>query len=329
MSKTCRVGIIGTGGISRAHSKGYIACEYTEIVAATDISEEQLKQYGGEFSVTSLYTDYMEMLKKENLDIVSVCTWHKTHCEIVVNVAPHVKGIMCEKPMALNLREADVMVEACDKANTKLAIGHQRRFAAGHIKGRELLQQGEIGDVRFAWISSPPPLVGWGTHVVDLMRYYLGDVESVMGQIDRSSQKAKSTKHGEYNEDVGSAYIRFKSGLRGLFETESEQHKLCFFGEDGEIEATVGGGLRVKTKGSSEWIQPPLQHTDHFTSEMYELVAAIEEDREHLSSGREGRAALEVLMAIFESSRRRKAIVLPLEEKEHPLELMIESGEME
>jgi len=161
------------------------------------------------------------------------------------------------------------------------------------------------------------------------MRYYLGDVESVMGQIDRSSQKAKSTKHGEYNEDVGSAYIRFKSGLRGLFETESEQHKLCFFGEDGEIEATVGGGLRVKTKGSSEWIQPPLQHTDHFTSEMYELVAAIEEDREHLSSGREGRAALEVLMAIFESSRRRKAIVLPLEEKEHPLELMIESGEME
>jgi len=123
MSKTCRVGIIGTGGISRAHSKGYIACEYTEIVAATDISEEQLKQYGGEFSVTSLYTDYMEMLKKENLDIVSVCTWHKTHCEIVVNVAPHVKGIMCEKPMALNLREADVMV--------KLAIRQTQNWQSG------------------------------------------------------------------------------------------------------------------------------------------------------------------------------------------------------
>ena len=327
MTKRYRVGIIGTGGISRAHSRGYIACEHTEIVAAADISEEQLKKYGDEFSVKSLYTDYMEMLNKENIDIVSVCTWHKTHCEIVVNAAPYVKGIMCEKPMALNLREADAMIEACDKANTKLAIGHQRRFAAGHVKGREMLQQGEIGDLRFAWISSPPPLVGWGTHVVDLMRYYLGDVESVMGQID-VSKRERSIKHGEYNEDAASAYIKFKSGKSGLFETESGQHKLYFFGEDGEIEAQVGGGLRVKTKGSAEWIHPSLEQIDHFTAEMYELVAAIEEEREHLSSGREGRAAMEVLMAIFESSRRRKTIVLPLEEKEHPLELMIEAGEI-
>ena len=121
--KTYRVGIIGTGKMGRYHSlRGYRECEQTEVVAAADINQDQLSKYSAEFNVSSLYTDYMEMLKKENLDIVSVCTRAPTHCEIVMNVAEHVKGIMCEKPMALNLGDADKMIEACDKAGTKLAV---------------------------------------------------------------------------------------------------------------------------------------------------------------------------------------------------------------
>ena len=315
MPETYRVGIVGAGGISRAHTSGYFDSEHTEIVAVADINEEQLEKYGEQFKVTNLYTDFLEMVKTENPDIVSVCTWEHTHCEVVVNVTQYVQGILCEKPMARSLGDADKMIEACDKTGTKLAIGHQRRFAAQHLKARQLLKAGEIGELRFAWISSPPPLIGWGTHVADLARYYLGDVEFVMGQIDGGESKT-------------AGYLKFTNGLRALFETESGQHRLHFFGEDGEIEVMVDGGLRVKAKGSSAWTQPELTGTHPFRDEINELVAAIEEDREHLNSGREGRAALEVLMAILESARSRKSVALPLEVKENPLQLMKEAGEL-
>jgi len=88
MEKKYRVGIIGTGGISRHHTRGYLDSEHTEIVAVDDIDEERLKKYGEEFNVTNLYADSLEMVEKEELDIVSVCTWEHTHCEVVVSVAP-------------------------------------------------------------------------------------------------------------------------------------------------------------------------------------------------------------------------------------------------
>jgi predicted dehydrogenase len=229
--------------------------------------------------------------------------------------------------MALSLWDADEMIAACDSAGTKLAIGHQRRFAAQHLKALKILQHNEIGALRFAWISSPPPLVGWGTHVADLARYYFGDVEWLMGQIDFSSRR-ESPRHGECVEDMSSAYLKFTSGLRALFETESGQHRLHIFGEDGEIEVMVDGDLRIKTKASAKWVKPTLQRENPFKLEMDEMVAAIEENREHLSSGREGRAALEILMAVFESSRQRKNVKLPLEEKENPLALMVKAGEI-
>jgi len=217
--------------------------------------------------------------------------------------------------MARSLGDADKMIEACDQAKTKLAIGHQRRFAAQHLKAREILQQGQIGEVRFAWISSPPPLIGWGTHVADLARYYLGDVEFVMGQIDGGEGRT-------------CGYLKFTSGLRALFETESGQHRLHFFGEGGEIEVMVDGGLKVKNKGDASWQKPELERAHPFRDEIDEIVAAIEEDREHLNSGREGRAALEVLMAVLESARSRKLVALPLQVKENPLQLMKEAGQI-
>jgi len=112
------------------------------------------------------------------------------------------------------------------------------------------------------------------------------------------------------------------------FETESGQHRLHIFGEEGEIEVMVDGDLRVKAKGSAEWVKPALQRENSFKLEMDELVAAIEEDREHLSNGKEGRAALEILMAVFESSRRHKTVVLPLAEKGNPLQMMVEAEEI-
>ena len=100
---TYRVAFIGCGGISRAHMKGYLPCERTEVVAGMDLNSNQLEKWGAEFGISMLYTDCEEMLEKEQPDIVSICTYVNSHCELIVPCAQHgVKAILCEKPMALN-----------------------------------------------------------------------------------------------------------------------------------------------------------------------------------------------------------------------------------
>ena len=214
--KVYKVGVIGTGGISRAHSNGYKAVKRTEIIAGADVSEEQLKKYGKEYGIDKFYTDYIEMVKAEKPDIVSVCTWVNSHCEIVTKVAKLgiVKGILCEKPMALSMEEADQMVEACEKAGIKFAIGHQRRHAAQHQKTKELIDSNAIGDLVWLWGSSPPDLLDWGTHVADMMLFYAGEVEWLMGQI--GGRNPEQHRRGYYHAHPAQGYMKFKNGARGI-----------------------------------------------------------------------------------------------------------------
>ncbi|MBC8233694.1 Gfo/Idh/MocA family oxidoreductase, partial [bacterium] len=210
--KIYKVGVIGTGGISRAHSNGYKAVKRTEIIAGADVSEEQLKKYGKEYGIDKFYTDYIEMVEAEKPDIVSICTWVNSHCEMVTRVAKLgiVKGILCEKPMALSMEEADQMVEACEKAGIKFAIGHQRRHAAQHQKTKELIDSNAIGDLVWLWGSSPPDLLDWGTHVADMMLFYAGEVEWLMGQI--GGRNPEQHRRGYYHAHPAQGYMKFKNG---------------------------------------------------------------------------------------------------------------------
>ena len=114
-----RVGIIGCGGIAHAHAKGYLA-RGLDIVAAADVRKERLAKFRQLYEVGNLYDDYRQMLTKEELDLVSICTWPTLHSEMTVDVAEaDVKGILCEKPMATCLAEADKMIEACDKTGAQ------------------------------------------------------------------------------------------------------------------------------------------------------------------------------------------------------------------
>ncbi len=108
MEKIYKVGIIGCGGISRAHAGGYLGIPNAKMVAAADVNEENAKKFCQDYKVEKAYTDYVKMLESESLDIVSVCTWPPLHSEMTVKSTEYgVKGILCEKPMALNLKECD------------------------------------------------------------------------------------------------------------------------------------------------------------------------------------------------------------------------------
>ena len=129
MEKKIKIGVIGVGGISTVHIKGYLALPNVEVYAFCDINEERLKKKGERFGVTRLYTDYNVMLKElPELDAVSVCTWNAAHAPATIAALNAGKHVLCEKPMAMNVQEAQAMKEAAERNGKLLMIGFVRRF---------------------------------------------------------------------------------------------------------------------------------------------------------------------------------------------------------
>jgi predicted dehydrogenase len=322
-----KVGVIGCGGISAAHSNGYKAIASTKIVAAAEVDQERLKKYGETYGVSKLYRDYHEMLAKEKLDIVSICTWPGLHCEMTVAAAEAgVKAILCEKPMALNLGEADKMIAACEKSGTFLAIGHQHRFDAQSVKALELIKAGAIGELQWIFGHCSSDLLSNGTHVVDLIKFFVEDspVKWVMGQIDSTK---KQRRYGHHVEDMAVGHFQFENGVRAFIEEgdlASQTYAFHIYGTDGMITVNAPQNQRLRLINKSGEQPVSLTNVNSYQAEIEELLAWLEGKKEHRSAARRGREALEVLMAIMESSRLRKVINLPLKNRESPLYLMIQ-----
>lgn len=356
--KSYNAGIIGCGSIANAHVKGFKALGI-KVTAAADISQEQLTLFQKNYGIQNLYNDYKVMLKKEDLDIVSICTWPPLHAEMTINLAESgVKGILCEKPMAVNLAEADAMIEACDKHGVKLAIGHMRRFSEPYAEARKLIVSGAIGEVYFIHGVTVGDLLSDGTHIIDMMRFYAGDVPVnwVVGQVDA---KGKRTRYGHYVEDSSISYFEFENGVRAFLEIGLPYGKqsnsgqadssvplpqstmwwrkgakyttVYVHGSEGRIDVgeRENPRLRYKGKGDVDWKVPQLKGTiDPFAAQIEALIESIEKNTEHPCSGRQGRATLEIIIAIHESTRRRAKLFLPLSVKGYPLAEMIEKGEI-
>lgn len=145
MSKL-RVGSIGCGGRARAHARGYAFADNAEIVACADPVAESAAAYAQDFAVANVYSDYREMLEKEELDIVSNCTWTKLHTPIVIEAAQSgVRAIHSEKPIAVSWGEAKRQHQAAVDNGVQLTYCHQRRFHPTFYRAKQLVKEGAIG----------------------------------------------------------------------------------------------------------------------------------------------------------------------------------------
>ena len=331
MSKHYRVGIIGCGRIAARHANAYTAIKSTELVAAAEPDPERRLKFDETFGIATLYENYREMLANEELDIISICTWHPLHCEITVAAAESgVQAILCEKPMALNLGEANKMLEVCEGAGTKLVIGHQHRFDPQAVNAKDLVNGNAIGELRSIFGHCSSDLLNNGTHVVDLIRYFVDDspIRWVMGQIDRPSDKVNFGLRVEHNA-IGQ--WQFENGVyaivaQGELAPSDYAFQLCGTAGIISVNAPQGRQLQVITKNGE--LDVSLEAVNPKQAEVKELIAWMEGGPPHRSRGENARATLEILMAIMESSRLRRAIYLPLETEESPLELMIESEQI-
>lgn len=351
MAARYRVGIIAGGIIAQgAHLRAYRAISDVEVVAVADVSEAVRQQWTGELGVPNAYASADEMLEREHLDIVSICTWPTLRPQMVELVCTSdVKAILCEKPMAVDLAGCDRMIAAAERSGTVLVVGHQRRFHTRYVQARELIDSGAIGEVREITGFDGADLLSNGSHTVDLMRFLAHDApaEWVIGQIDRRLIDRKNgrlgfqqweetqTRYGHQIESGVFAMVSFQGGIRATIEggTAGRPRKpgsggwrMTVYGSDGMIEVAgdqVAEGepwLRARVAGKADWVVPPVEPNDAFRAEIEALIDVLDNGGTHPLNGRSGRAGHEIMMAIFESARRRARIDLPLGVDGYPLD---------
>ena len=293
--------------------------------------------------------------------------WVGSHRDMVIACAEAgAKGIFCEKPLAKTLAEADAMLEACDRHNVKMAVAH-RRACAHEQHGKQLVARGDIGQVQTIKAHGKcdrrvgsMDLAVLGTHMMDSMRYFAGaDVTWAYGHVTKDGGEVTGADVYEEKEEIGrvagsrvSAYYAFENGVSGSFESYAGDNPGSrWFGF--EVHGTEGIIALRGSPGTEMYIYPhafwvpgaddakwerihleeweSAQNSTHESNLMIlaELVQAIEKDCAvtACSSGRDGRAALEMIMAVHESQRLKSRVYFPLENRENPYDLVLAAGD--
>jgi len=208
-----RVGFIGAGRITDLHCLGYKDNPKAELYAVCDVNEALLQRRVREWGVARAYTDYRQLLADPDVEAVEVITPHDLHAEMTVAALEAGKHVSVQKPMALNLAEADAMIEAAERSGKLFRVFENFRYYPPYNKAKELLEAGEIGeplsirikcvsgDRRYGWqvpegawrwradparCGGSPGLFDHGYHVWSIAMYFLGRVERVFAFIGRT-----------------------------------------------------------------------------------------------------------------------------------------------
>jgi predicted dehydrogenase len=336
----------------RSHAGAFFVQPECELVAGANRRRDRLEEFGRRFGVRALYQDYDEMLRRERPDIVCVATHPGSHAAIVESAVRNgARAIFCEKPMALDLADCDRIIEACAAHGALLSVNHSRRWYPIFRHARDLVRQGAIGELISmtgycqggkpspAWQSEfEGPLLHDATHLFDLMRFFAGDVAWL-------AATALRRKHTAFPvEDDSTALLRFHSGATGVALvnelTDYVRFELDVQGTNGTLRLGLDQFEIARAKLVSfeaaraetpdfEWQVleseplPELPGPPAFAVAARELVDALEGRAELSSTGADGRASMEIIMAIYESQRRGNAPVhLPLPPGPSPLEAL-------
>ncbi|MFZ4508923.1 MAG: Gfo/Idh/MocA family protein [Fimbriimonas sp.] len=328
MSAPLRVGIIGCGrpggsdgatgtGIAHSHAKGYAEVPETQLVALADVVLANAEAFQAIHGGDALYTDFEEMLAKEKLDMVSICTWPGLHAPMVEAAAKAgVRAILCEKPMAPTWAAAKSMKATADAHGVVLALNHQRRFDPPYMKAKELLAN-ELGGLKRLEMQCDN-LFDWGTHWFDMMHFLNHETpaEWIMSQIEPTGGPSffGVTMEGQAITQVG-----FANGVKAVLITGKEPGwgaMIRAWGANGllEIGAIGWDSLRWWVSGQPEWIVEDFSDvkTSGFARAIADIVLALEDGHEPELSVNRALRGTELMFAAYESGRKGGRVSIPV-----------------
>lgn len=356
MADTLRIGFIGTGkkkeradrfgyAMAYEHATGFRGVEDCDLVACADIVEENAKAFAGTFGIldAGVYLDYREMLAREQLDVVSICTWMSLHERMVLDcVKVGVKAIHCEKPMADTFGGARRMAQAAQEAGVQLTFNHQRRYGAPYVMAKKLLDDGEIGGI-FRFECEFGNIYDTGTHFIDMLSFFMGDgvpAKWVLAQVDYRTENLVFGSHCENQqvmlfEYANGVFGMVMSGAPGGGKPIGVINRIL--GSDGVIEVGMGHGpsdaIRWRKFGDTQWRGPDTAgesiHGPHFVERaIADVVGCLRTGRKCQLDASNAMVATELIFGAYESSRRRARVDLPLDIDDNPLEAMVRNGDL-
>lgn len=340
MSSSYTAAIVGCGSIAHAHMEGYQKLDNIEVIAVADPIEASRHQYVEEYNIPHEFTTVEEMMAALKPDIVSICVWHLLHAPMTVAAAEGgARAVICEKPMAIGMGEADRMVSACEASGSKLVISHQRRFTPGWEKARHLLNDGVIGDPQWVNCTVAEGLTNWGTHAIDGARFVMDDPKAlwVMGAVERQTDRYE---RNTAIEDACMGLIQFERNIQLFVQSDLKREgasagSFLIRGTEGMLDIAETR-VRMMNADSNGWTEVQLNMTEGDkaiggntnAAQTQELLDWLEGGPEHRGSGYKARDTVEVMMALYESARQNQVIHLPMQEKGYPLDLMIQEGNL-
>ncbi len=354
--------LIGCGRISLKHIDALVAnSEQIVAVAFVDLIKSRAKEKAHIYKEKmtekgidvkpEIFDDYLVMLQKIKPDLVSVATESGYHHFIVKDCLALNCHVICEKPMALSIKDAEQMIEYSKKYNKKLAISFQNRFNYTVQLARKAFEEGRFGKIinvtanvrwhrdmnyykqaiwRGTWKLDGGTLMNQCTHNIDLLQWFLGsEVTEVYGVTARYCKDIEA-------EDFGAAILKTKNGAIGIIEGTANtfpmnlEETLYISGTTGTVKL---GGLAVNKIENWRFfdsekigdIEEKMINTSYNLGDDYQavygfghtplykdMIESIIYNKDPYITGEEGKKALEIILAIYKSQKLKRAVKLPL-----------------
>ncbi len=335
------IGIIGAGAVGYEHIQLYNTSEFVKVLGIVTRTEEHAKEAAEKFGIESCYTDYHELLKRDDIQAVSICTPNYLHKQMVIDAAKAGKHILCEKPLATNVEEVEEMIKAARDSNVILMNPSHQRFIPILENVKSVLNLlGTITFVRYRFAHQGPythwkamskekwffdaeksgggVLLDLGPHALDLLDWFFGDVELVQGALFNTF--IKPTK----NEDTAILLLKFKSGTIAELDTSwasnPEFNEIQIYGTDGTIKIDMWERTPIEfmpTKLKRNKIIKELsfegllqQVAVSKRNMMHHFIDCIRNNKKPEMSGELGKKILQVILAGYKAARTNSPVLL-------------------
>ncbi len=357
IDRKLRAGIIGLG-VGQAHAKGYLSSPDAELVAVCDSNEARLNEWAATWNVQRRYTDYTQMLQEGELDVVSICLPNSLHASSSIAALNAGVHVLCEKPMASSVVEADEMLAAATRNGKRLMVAYNFRYRPDSAWMQRMVVAGKLGTIYHADVSwrreTGIPGWGWfgsqqmsgggalfdlGVHVLDLalwlmnfpgVRTVTGDTRMLFGprQLKTWHRNGVPSFDGSFDvEDGGTGFIRLDNGANIILNATWAEHQNPQ--EDAvrvELQGTDGTAilhirnyknddtLRFYTEieGEPVTVVPSVRFGAPQGHEglIHDLMDSLRREVPPATDGRQGREAVAILEALYQSAANGHEIQL-------------------
>ena len=342
-----KVGIIGSRCAAGLHAKAYTRLPGVEVAAASAI--DNLDNFCKQHNIPDSYTDYHEMLKREDIDLVSICLPNSLHKDAAVAAAELGKHIICEKPLATGLEDAECMLKAASVNEVKLMYAEDWIFAPALRRAKSICDEGAVGEVLYIKAKECHPgshslyaqkleycgggaMIHLAIHPIGFVRWFKGKkIVEAAGKISGGGRK--NLKHQNFEgEDWGMGILTFEDGTQAFVEGNyitcgGLDDTIEIYGTEGVMKINLSQRSPIsvyslkgyeyaieKAEMTKGWTNPAVDEESAlgYTDEISYFVDCVRENKEVMWGvrGEDGIKILEIVMAIYDSAKKGAVIKL-------------------